>query len=48
MVYRKHLTWSQLKESQYEKILQGLAVGISLVMYGRLEVADSLIEGLIR
>ena len=36
------------QESQHEKILRGLAVGISLVMYGRLEEADPLIESLIR
>ena len=33
-------------ETQHEKILRGLAVGISLVMYGRLEEADPLIESL--
>merc|ERR1712029_409352 len=31
---------------QHEKILRGLAVGIALVMYGRLEEADPLIESL--
>ena len=36
------------QESQHEKILRGLAVGIFLVMYGRLEEADPLIESLIR
>ena len=36
------------QETQHEKILRGLAVGISLVMYGRLEEADPLIESLIR
>lgn len=34
------------QETQHEKILRGLAVGISLVMYGRLEEADPLIETL--
>merc|ERR1711885_61664 len=34
--------------TQHEKILRGLAVGISLVMYGRLEEADPLIESLTR
>jgi len=34
------------QETQHEKILRGLAVGISLVMYGRLEEADPLIESL--
>ncbi|CAG2241659.1 PSMD1 [Mytilus edulis] len=32
------------KETQHEKILRGLAVGISLTMYERLEEADALIE----
>ena len=36
------------QETQHEKILRGLAVGISLVMYGRLEEADPLIENLTR
>merc|ERR1719319_331364 len=36
------------QETQHEKILRGLAVGISLVMYGRLEEADPLIETLSR
>ncbi|XP_060078648.1 26S proteasome non-ATPase regulatory subunit 1-like [Ylistrum balloti] len=36
------------KETQHEKILRGLAVGISLTMYGRLEEADTLIESLCR
>lgn len=34
------------KESQHEKILRGLAVGIALTMYGREEEADPLIESL--
>jgi len=34
------------QDTQHEKILRGLAVGISLVMYGRLEEADPLIETL--
>jgi 26S proteasome regulatory subunit N2 len=34
------------QETQHEKILRGLAVGISLVMYGRLEEADPLIDSL--
>ncbi|CAH1111422.1 unnamed protein product [Psylliodes chrysocephalus] len=34
------------QESQHEKILRGLAVGISFTMYGRLEEADSLIHQL--
>merc|ERR1719378_653494 len=36
------------QETQHEKILRGLAVSISLVMYGRLEEADPLIESLTR
>merc|ERR1712227_873111 len=36
------------QDTQHEKILRGLAVGISLVMYGRLEEADPLIENLTR
>jgi 26S proteasome regulatory subunit N2 len=34
------------QDTQHEKILRGLAVGIALVMYGRLEEADPLIESL--
>merc|ERR1719367_1001153 len=34
------------QETQHEKILRGLAVGIALVMYGRLEEADPLITSL--
>ncbi|KAF9373916.1 proteasome regulatory particle base subunit, partial [Mortierella sp. AD011] len=33
-------------ETQHEKIIRGLAVGISLVMYGKEDVADALIEKL--
>lgn len=36
------------QETQHEKILRGLAVGIALVMYGRMEEADALIESLCR
>ncbi|KAH9523483.1 26S proteasome non-ATPase regulatory subunit 1 [Bulinus truncatus] len=36
------------QETQHEKILRGLAVGIALTMYGRLEEADALVETLIR
>ncbi|XP_074657663.1 26S proteasome non-ATPase regulatory subunit 1-like [Tubulanus polymorphus] len=36
------------QETQHEKILRGLAVGIALTMYGRLEEADTLIESLMR
>jgi len=34
------------KETQHEKILRGLSVGIALTMYGRMEEADALIESL--
>uniref|UniRef100_T1HX44 26S proteasome non-ATPase regulatory subunit 1/RPN2 N-terminal domain-containing protein n=1 Tax=Rhodnius prolixus TaxID=13249 RepID=T1HX44_RHOPR len=37
---------SYAQETQHEKILRGLAVGIALVMYGRLEEADPLINQL--
>lgn len=37
---------SYAQESQHEKILRGLAVGISFTMYGRLEEADQLINQL--
>ncbi|CAF0840569.1 unnamed protein product [Didymodactylos carnosus] len=36
------------QETQHEKILRGLAIGIALVQYGRLEEADPLIEQLNR
>ncbi|XP_072428502.1 26S proteasome non-ATPase regulatory subunit 1 [Chiloscyllium punctatum] len=36
------------QETQHEKILRGLAVGIAMVMYGRMEEADALIESLCR
>ncbi|XP_078736273.1 26S proteasome non-ATPase regulatory subunit 1 [Lampetra fluviatilis] len=36
------------QETQHEKILRGLAVGIATVMYGRMEEADALIESLCR
>lgn len=36
------------QETQHEKILRGLAIGIALVMYGRMEEADSLIETLLQ
>ncbi|XP_019870758.1 26S proteasome non-ATPase regulatory subunit 1-like [Aethina tumida] len=37
---------SYAQESQHEKILRGLAVGIAFTMYGRLEEADPLIQQL--
>uniref|UniRef100_A0A8C4WXA0 26S proteasome non-ATPase regulatory subunit 1 n=1 Tax=Eptatretus burgeri TaxID=7764 RepID=A0A8C4WXA0_EPTBU len=36
------------QETQHEKILRGLAVGIALIMYGRMEEADPLIDSLCR
>ncbi|ELT92764.1 hypothetical protein CAPTEDRAFT_182474 [Capitella teleta] len=36
------------QETQHEKILRGLAVGIALTMFGRLQEADTLIESLSR
>lgn len=34
-------------ETQHEKIIRGLAIGISLIMYGKEEQADALIEQLL-
>jgi len=39
---------SYAAETQHEKILRGLAVGISLTMFGRLEESDTLVEQLSR
>ena len=39
---------SYAQDTQHEKILRGLAVGIALTMYGRLEEADTLVESLLR
>ncbi|CAB4012611.1 26S proteasome non-ATPase regulatory subunit 1-like [Paramuricea clavata] len=36
------------RETKHEKILRGLALGISLVMYSRMEEADALIDDLFR
>merc|ERR1712226_1510541 len=33
-------------ETQHEKIIRGIAVGLALIMYGRLEEADNLIESM--
>jgi 26S proteasome regulatory subunit N2 len=33
-------------ETQHEKIIRGLAVGVALIMYGKEEAADVLIEQL--
>lgn len=37
---------SYAQETQHEKILRGLAIGISLTMYARLEEADALVASL--
>lgn len=34
-------------ETQHEKIIRGLALGMALIMYGRQEAADELINGLL-
>ena len=34
-------------DTQHEKIIRGLAIGMALIMYGRQEGADELIEGLL-
>ena len=34
-------------ETQHEKIIRGLAVGMALIMFGRQEAADDLINGLL-
>lgn len=39
---------SYAAETQHEKILRGLAIGIALTMYGRLEECDALVEQLSR
>jgi 26S proteasome regulatory subunit N2 len=38
---------SYARETQHEKILRGLALGISLLVFGRLELADDLIKTLL-
>jgi 26S proteasome regulatory subunit N2 len=35
-------------DTQHEKIIRGLAVGIAMVVYNRLEEADSLIDNLMK
>ena len=34
-------------ETQHEKIVRGLAIGMALIMYGRQEAADELVNGLL-
>lgn len=43
-----HCMLQYAQETQHEKILRGLAVGIALTMYGRLEEADPLITSLMQ
>lgn len=40
------LLFQYAQETQHEKILRGLAVGIAFTMYGRLEEADPLVASL--
>ncbi|KYN30046.1 26S proteasome non-ATPase regulatory subunit 1, partial [Trachymyrmex cornetzi] len=40
------LLFQYAQETQHEKILRGLAVGIAFTMYGRLEEADPLVTSL--
>lgn len=40
------LSFQYAQETQHEKILRGLAVGIALIMYGALEDADGIITTL--
>ena len=35
-------------ETQHEKIIRGLAIGIALMMFAREEQADTMIESLVR
>jgi 26S proteasome regulatory subunit N2 len=35
------------RETQHEKIIRGLAMGIAFLMYGRAELADSVIDQLL-
>lgn len=39
---------SYAKETAHEKIQRGLALGVALTMYGRMEEADHLIDGLLQ
>ncbi|KAJ8685623.1 hypothetical protein QAD02_021416 [Eretmocerus hayati] len=46
-IHPKLLFLQYAQETQHEKILRGLAVGIAFTMYGRLEEAEPLISSLI-
>lgn len=48
MLMRCVIVLQYAQETQHEKILRGLAVGIALTMYGRLEEADPLITSLMQ
>jgi len=39
---------SYARETQHEKIIRSLAVGIALVMYGTRELADGIIDELMK
>jgi len=39
---------SYAHETQHEKIIRGLSLGVALIMYGQEEVADALIEQMLR
>lgn len=41
-----HLEFQYAQETQHEKILRGLAVGIALTMFNRLEESDALVTSL--
>lgn len=46
VVFVVHSLSQYAQETQHEKILRGLAVGIALTMYARLEEADALVTSL--
>lgn len=46
VVFVVHSLLQYAQETQHEKILRGLAVGIALTMYARLEEADALVTSL--
>ena len=35
-------------ETQHEKIIRGLSIGVAMVVYNRLEEADALIDNLMK
>lgn len=46
ITWKKFFFFQYAQETQHEKILRGLAVGIAFTMYGRLEEADPLVASL--